>query len=110
MTTDYLFVFGFEDPSDRKSNSGAGTDFETTGCFRINTESAEDAIQWGRILARWFVNKLFNKPGEHWSSESFANWIEDQPDKELAEFARHLPLLSEGEYPEFEDIRALFKC
>ncbi len=110
MSKVHLFGFGFERPEECEINQRTGTDFESAGFFKIVAESEEEAMEWGRILARWFVNKLYDEPGDHWAPENFAHWIEHRPDEHLLKFIGTLPVIAEGEYPEFEAVKALFKC
>lgn len=110
MSDVYLYCFGFELPEERRSNEEHGTDFETAKYFRIRAHSEKDALEWGHILARWFVNKLYGTGQDEWSPEHFATWIEYSPREMLANAAAKLPIVDEGEYPDFNRVKEAFKC
>ena len=110
MDNVYLYCFSFEDPEERRSNNEYRTDFETERWFRIRAHSEKDALEWGHVLARWFVNKLYNTGKDEWSPENYVTEINYSPRKMLADAAAELPVVEEGEYPDFDMVKAVFKC
>ncbi len=110
MGQKYLFGFSFEDPGEYRSNRDFGTDFETERYFTIIAHSEDDALEWGRVLARWFVDSLFGDGEEHWGPENYVNGIERNPDQRIERMSGWLHPVMEGEYPDFEEVKRAFKC
>jgi hypothetical protein len=79
----YLFVFGYESPSERTTNAAHGTDFESSNAVWVVSSSKEKALAAGRRFAEEWVDRLFRSAGvlgyEGWTAGNFANWIEEQP-------------------------------
>ncbi|HZZ86686.1 MAG TPA: hypothetical protein VFE30_19325 [Anaeromyxobacteraceae bacterium] len=105
---EHLYVFGYEDPIEAKSNDTHGTDFESSLCFKILAETEEEALRWGQELSESFVKKLFGDPAKSWKAERFANWIEHEPDALLQEAAQRMPPVRVGEHPDFEAIQEIW--
>jgi hypothetical protein len=104
--SEYLYVFGYEPDEDRAANEEFGTDWESTGVFRLEADSARQALEWGHRLSSWYVET--RKTRETWVPENYASWIEESPDAELSQFAERVPLVKVGEFPPHEEIRRLF--
>jgi hypothetical protein len=79
----YLFVFGYESPAERNTNSHQGTDFESSNAVWIMASSKEQALEVGRQYAEKWVGELFHSAGivsyEGWMAGQFAHWIEGYP-------------------------------
>jgi hypothetical protein len=80
---DYLFVFGYESPADRRTNRKDGTDFESSNAIWVRANSKETALDVGKCYAQQWVAELFTKQGisdyEGWLALNFAHWIKDDP-------------------------------
>jgi hypothetical protein len=101
----FLFIFGFESPSERLSNKSAGTDFESSWAFWLEAENADAALRWGRQIAEEFVGRLFAQSGasgHSWASGNFAHWICDDP-AEMAEARGDttIPAVRDRQMPDF---------
>ena len=81
--TRFLFVFGYESPSERVINNREGTDFESSKAVWVNADSEEAALQKGRDYAEGFVRQQFQQENmsvyPSWAEENFAHWIEHKP-------------------------------
>jgi len=100
MLAKRLFRFGFENPAEAKCNARDGTDYESGTGIWIISESDEDALQWGRIIAERLVSFLFDQvqvKAYSWADAGFAHWIEQEPDLLFA--ASYLPTVSVNEMP-----------
>lgn len=79
----FLFVFGYESPAERASNSREGTDFESSSAVWVRSDSEADALQKGRDYAEKFVRQQFQQAGvgdfPGWTETDFAHWIEHEP-------------------------------
>jgi hypothetical protein len=79
----FLFVFGYESPTEWKTNADQGTDFESSNAVWVVASSKEQALAVGRRFAENWVGKLFQSADiasyEGWTAGEFANWIEDHP-------------------------------
>src|SRR4051812_26026492 len=79
----FLFVFGYERPSEWRTNTNYGTDFESSNALWVIASDKEHALAAGRRFAERWVKELFNEHGmvdyEGWTVANYANWIEDQP-------------------------------
>lgn len=79
---EFLYIFGYEGPSEIVVNSETRSDFESSDGIWIVAESAEEALKTGQAYATNFVNQLFADEGVEnagWSPEDYANWIEREP-------------------------------
>lgn len=81
--TRFLFVFGYESPVERTTNSRAGTDFESSSAVWVRADSEDEALQKGRDYAERFVRQQFQhaEVGDFlgWTERNFAHWIESKP-------------------------------
>jgi hypothetical protein len=79
----FLFVFGYESPSERRNNAEHGTDFESSNAVWVVASDMEQAMAAGRRFAEELVGRLYLSAGitsyEGWSAGQFACWIEDHP-------------------------------
>jgi hypothetical protein len=79
----YLFVFGYESPTEWETNAAQGTDFESSNAVWVVASSKEKALAAGRRFAEDWVGRLFRSAGvsayEGWTAGNFAHWIEDHP-------------------------------
>ena len=101
MSDNYLYIFGYEDPSERKSNSECGTDFESSGHIRIIATDEEEALDWGRKISERFVKYIHGDDQISWKDDGFASWIEHDPDAYVGDQWEKLPKVKVGEYPDF---------
>jgi hypothetical protein len=100
-------MFGYETPLDFKANEAEGTDFESFAFFKIRAASSQAALQWGRALSDWYVQRLFNDPQPgRWSRGGYAAWIETSSDFPVE--AGRMSAIPDGEYPDFVTMRSLF--
>ena len=102
MAKEYLYVFGYEDPIDRQSNSDVHTDFETSEVIRILAEDEQQALEWGREISERFIQYLFKDNQISWKNDRFASWIENNPDEYLCKQLDSFPIVKTGQYPDFE--------
>jgi hypothetical protein len=99
MENEYLFVFGYEDPSERRSNVDHDTDFESSAAVRIIAPDAARALDWGREIAERFVATLYSDSTVSWKGNNFAAWIENEPDEHLRKHWDSIPVVRIGEHP-----------
>jgi hypothetical protein len=98
---EYLYIFGYEDPGDRKSNMENGTDYEGSRMIRILASSEEEALLWGNEIAERYVQYLFGDMKISWKADRFASWIENSPDVEEKGLWDTLQVVGYGEFPDF---------
>lgn len=101
-----LFLFGYESPTEKQSNSEHGTDFESSTGVWITSASEQEAVDWGRAIAERFVAWLFEregKPSYSWIDGQFANWVES--DLAVLSSANDLPIVPVGGMPDFALLR-----
>jgi hypothetical protein len=81
--TRFLFVFGYESPVERTTNSREGTDFESSCAVWVRADSEGEALRKGRDYAERFVRQQFEHAGvgvfPGWVEGDFAHWIEHKP-------------------------------
>jgi hypothetical protein len=81
--TRFLFVFGYDSPSERSVNAKEGTDFESSSAVWVRADSENEALQKGRDYAARFVRQQFEQAGipdiPDWNEGRFAYWIARQP-------------------------------
>lgn len=89
--SDFLFMFGYESPAERKTNQEQGTDFESSSAVWVVASDPESALQAGCTYANGWVNEMFLKEGIEtypgWASSNFARWIEQEPLKQFSGIA-----------------------
>ncbi|WP_066649042.1 MULTISPECIES: hypothetical protein [Sphingomonas] len=96
-----LFMFGYESPAEADQNARHGWDDESSAGVWIVSQSDDDALNWGRVVAERFVCWLFaDKDDYSWADAGFAHWIESDPTALAA--ASELPVVTVGEMPDFE--------
>lgn len=101
MLTSRLFRFGFENPLEAKVNARDGTDYESSTGIWIKSESDDEALGWGRIIAERLVVFLFDQAQiipYSWADGGFAHWIEQE--REVQSAASYLPSVNVGEMPD----------
>jgi len=49
MSHEFLYVFGYEDPTDRQVNSDLDTDYQSSRVIRILARDEEEALEWEEI-------------------------------------------------------------
>jgi hypothetical protein len=81
---EFLFIFGYESPDERRSNLEHGTDFESSKAIWVIAHSKQRALEIGKQYAEKWVADLFVSHGiadyEGWLESRFAHWIEDEPE------------------------------
>ena len=101
----FLFMFGFESPSEHFSNENNRTDFESSWAVWISAKNSEAALTWGRRVAEEFVRRLFEQSGDgprSWTEGAFAHWISEDPsEQESARNEASIPTVADGQMPDF---------
>ena len=109
MSSEYLYLFGYETPAEQAANDNCDTDFESTGFFRILAESEEEAVNWGDELAEWYVKNLSGSENPvSWRAAGYASWIEHEPDEVLTKASELGKAIPVGCFPDFEAVRMAF--
>jgi hypothetical protein len=110
---EFLYLFGFESPDERRANESVGTDFESCGVLRIRADGELAAKTWGAAVAAWYVATLFEAaepPGQvGWTDSNFATWIETDPNDVLRSVVARLPVIAVGERPDFDLMRSVLQ-
>jgi hypothetical protein len=79
----FLFVYGYESPSEFIANERDGTDFESSGAVWITAGNESAATACGRLFAESTVASLFaafpELPFPGWAAANYACWIEQNP-------------------------------
>jgi hypothetical protein len=87
----FLFVFGYESPTEHRSNREHGSDFESSNAVWVRASSEEEALSKGRAFADEFVAKLYCEKkapeSSRWSEQDFAHWISKKPLEEFSGLA-----------------------
>ena len=103
--TTFLFMFGFESPTEHIWNERHGTDDEFSWAIWISAESSDAALAWGRQIAEEFVRQLFERAGvapRSWRADVFAHWISDDVSVlERAHAEASIPTVAAGQMPDF---------
>jgi hypothetical protein len=86
----FLFVFGYESPSDARENLRGG-DAESSNAVWVQADHEDVAIEKGRRYAEEFVAKLYREEKAHslpsWTDGNFARWISKRPLDEFSALA-----------------------
>jgi hypothetical protein len=124
----YLYIFGYRTPAQtasaseaavisaapnpqcRESNAKAvgssapsGHCEEPSEALFIETDSAEQALAWGREVSEAFLKTLYDDQAISWKALNFAHWIEPNPKLEYpAVTLSGLPLVPVGKLPDFK--------
>jgi hypothetical protein len=98
----FLYIFGFEDPFDRKSNETVGTDFESSRLIYILADTEVEALAWGHEISERFVAHLHGDASVSWKQGNFASWIESDANAALSPSTRCVPTVYVGEYPDLD--------
>lgn len=106
MAKEFLYIFGYEDPIDRKVNSEVNTDYESSEVIRILAEDEQEALAWGREISEKFIQYLFKDSQISWKNDGFASWIENNPDEYLCKQLESFPIVKVGRYPDFEALES----
>jgi hypothetical protein len=76
----FLFVFCYETPDELATNPMYGWEEEETKAVFIEARHEEEALRWGREVARAFVWTLFQREGGpqdfEWKPNSYRHWID----------------------------------
>lgn len=100
----FLFMFGFESPTEHLWNERNGTDDESSWAVWISAASSDAALAWGQQIAEEFVRQLFEQAGvapRSWTTDGFAHWISDDKSQlDAARLERSIPTVAIGEMPD----------
>jgi hypothetical protein len=100
---DFLFVFGFETPTQYRNNIAHGWDDEDSEAVFIECADAAEAASWGAEIAERFVGSLFEAAGRFafsWKEHGYAHGIEARVDVVERAIARGAPRVRVGEMPQ----------
>lgn len=103
----YLFRFGFCTPGQWRDNDLHGWDDESSSALFIDSETEEDALNWGREVAEEFCRSLFLDAHwegviPSWKAAGFAHWIEGSPSQFSFEQLSELEHVKSGDMPNFK--------
>ena len=96
---EFLYIFGYETPRQRRNNASHGWDDEDSHGVLIDAPDADTALKWGDRIAQRYVAQLHGLPEVDWTVEGYASFIEEDRSQYVA---HDWPRLSVGEYPNFE--------
>jgi len=126
----YLCIFGYETPLQKMNNAAHGWEDEDSAAVFVMASSEQQALQWGRTIAKSFVGRLFGGGGvgggtrgggrtiakysvgtlgfltdpdqdTNWDENAFAVWIDnDYANNYSIEQLRAIPTVEYGEYPD----------
>ena len=99
----YLFIFGYETPTQHDNNAAHGWDDEDSEATFIDAASEDDALAWGCEIAERYVGRLWAARGERgpsWKGSEFAYWIETDPTRIDDARRVSVPTVRIGEYPD----------
>ena len=97
----FLFMFGFETPTQHRSSTAAGRDDEDSRAVFIESSDAVEALGWGREIAERFVRQLWARAGAgeySWKSGQFAHWVETRADELARAETQGVPHVKVGEH------------
>ena len=98
VVPEFLYIFGYESPRQRRNNSAHGWDDEDSHGVVIDALDADAALAWGDRIAQRYVALLHNAPEVEWTVEGYASFIEKDWNKCPLMDCPHVKL---GEYPGF---------
>ena len=97
---EFLYIFGYETPRQRRNNAAHGWDDEDSHGVLIDAPDPDTALRWGDRIAQRYVAKLHGSPEVDWEAEGYASFIED----DRSQYVVHKwPRVGVSEYPDFED-------
>jgi hypothetical protein len=94
---DFLYIFGYETPRQRRNNSAHGWDDEDSRCVLIAANEAPVAQAWGDRIAQRYCALLHQEPEVDWNTAGYAGFIEVRRDLDIS----CCPRVRVGEYPDF---------
>lgn len=100
---EYLYVFGYETPNQRRNNADCGWDDEDCGVVSISADSEREALEWGDRIAESFVRVLYDDSNESWSREQYAAGIECTSSF-TKEQLQDIPHVNYGEFPNLQEM------
>jgi hypothetical protein len=100
---EYLYVFGYETPNQRRNNAEHGWDEEDCGVVFIVADSEQEALEWGDRVAEAFVRVLYDDPNETWNRSLYAAGIEC-PSNFTKEQLQDIPHVNYGEFPNLQEM------
>ena len=98
----FLFVFCYETPDELATNPMYGWEEEESKALFIEARDEEEALRWGREVARAFVWALFQREGGpqdfEWKPKCYRHWIDfDLPSQCRPEELALIPSVRVGE-------------
>lgn len=100
----FLYIFGYATPLQRKHNKAYGRDDENSNGFFIVAENKESAVAWGERVADAYMQLLYNDPGVSLKGLGYGGWIDEEPDDIQKCREDATPVISIGTYPELSSI------
>ena len=100
---EYLYVFGYETPTQSRNNEEHGWDDEDSRAIYILASNEESALGWGHQIAERFFQALYEDPNASWIRGGYAAWIEEQ-DRFTQDQLRLIPRVKEGELPDIQEM------
>lgn len=102
----YLFRFGFCTPLQWRQNEANGWDDESSESVFIEAETVDAAESWGCEIAEAFCRRLFELASwtddiPSWKEARFAYWIEIDATALPSDYLQKIPVVREGEFPDF---------
>jgi hypothetical protein len=89
--TKFLFIFGYESPSEWTTNRRLGTDDESSFAVWVHALDEQSAMAIGRAFAQSHVDSIYASHPEcefsGWLEAGYAHWIEQQPLSRFSESA-----------------------
>jgi hypothetical protein len=96
---EFLYIFGYETPRERRNNAAHGWDDEDSHGVLIEAPDADSALNWGDQIAQRYVAMLHGLPEVDWQKEGYASFIKDDRSQYVA---HDWPRVSVGEYPDLQ--------
>ena len=101
----YLYIFGYETPTQRENNVTYEWDDEDSAALFIMAETAQQALEWGRAVSKRYVGVLFNGRAESWDENRFAAWVDhDYTANFSPDQLKAVPTVKYGEYPDIAEM------
>ena len=100
IVTQFLYIFGYETPRQRRNNDAHGWDDENSHGVVIEAPDSAAAIRWGEQISQRYVARLHGRPEVDWGAEGYASFIEDDASRLVAQ---EWPRIKVGEFPDFTD-------
>ena len=93
--SEYLYIFGYETPRQRRNNATHGWDDEDSHGVLIDAPDESSALAWGDQIAQRYISVLFDGQVD-WLADRYASFIE----LEVGDI--DWPRVPMGEFPPFD--------